>query len=209
MKIFEKMAAFIASPECVLEGYEVDFHKYDKQHLEQTIFQGMQYLWVVRRYGTHLVPVGLHPRNAEDIEAVISTAAMSGAHQCFEVSITTADGDGVLRQISVQQARDLAKVTRFAQGNGMIYHGSKAIAAVDCRLERKENRLTATVNYLSGEREPDAFERHVLKIISGNVATAEAQSFFVSVIDATLNRVSLFETENLAPAKDDLFAHAA
>lgn len=206
MQIFDLMAAFIECRESVIEAYQVDFYKYDKEILESSIHAGMRYLWVVKKYGTHLVPLGLHRRNQECIVAVLNT---EGPHQCFEVSITSNEGAGRLKSITIGEARDLAKVKTFEQRDGLIYRGKQVVAGYDCKLERRENHLVATVSYLSGNYQPDAFEKHVLKCIAGNVASTEAQTLFVSLADATLDRVSLFATDSQPQGAVDLFGQAA
>ncbi|WP_152966556.1 hypothetical protein [Gulbenkiania mobilis] len=189
-KLFAKMQAYIESGDAPIQGYQVDFYKYDREHLAQTAFPGMRYLWVVRRYGTHLIPVGLHECNAAYIEAAIHAGSASVDTVFFDVRVR-ADGDGFFKPITRQQAQDLAKLEQFAQRDGLIWRGKEVVAGVECKLERIENRLNATVIYRTATRQPDAFERHVLRVIAGQVASKEAQSLFVQVGDIVLDGKSM------------------
>lgn len=196
MKIIERMAAIIELPNSVLKHYKVDFYKYDTAIMEMMAFPGMKFLWVVRTMGTHLIPVGLHHRNALEIEAALDSSNYSdNQFEYYVITISTADGDGQIKAISLQQAKDLAKEKRFTHRNGLIFSGDKVIVSANCVLERNESRLSCTVRYLTGTYKLSAFERHVLKIVSGCVASAEAQSLFVSVKDALIDGKSLFQVE--------------
>lgn len=202
-KLFAKMQAYIESGDAPIQAYQVDFYKYDHEHLVHTAFPGMRYLWVVRRYGTHLIPVGLHECNAAYIEAAIHAGSASEGAVFFDLRVL-ADGDGFFKPITRQQAQDLVKLEQFAHRDGMIWRGKEVVAGVECKLQRMENRLEATETYRTATRSPDPFERHVLRVIAGQVASKEAQSLFVQIGDVVLDGKSMIASEQAV--QSDLLA---
>lgn len=119
----DAMGAIVNAPGYpLLTHYRVDFEKYDLTYLEAAWHEESRMLWVVRDSGTHLIPLGVHPRLTEQASAVF---AMSGAQDYFLLS------NKGIRRIDLAHAK--GEVSRFhwrLDRDGGIFKGGQRLADI-------------------------------------------------------------------------------
>ena len=140
-KTFAAMRQIVEAPNYpYLTAYKDDFYKHDRMYLERTCAPGNRYLWVVRKHGTHLIRLDVHPKMAEEGLAVLNLESVG---ERFLVA-----GDKVM-PVDDAQARKLLASFTYAMFHGAVSKGGVALAqlAVDVSpwsSGRREGRVHYT-----------------------------------------------------------------
>lgn len=106
----------------LLTHYRVDFEKHDLAYLEAAWHDDARMLWVVRDSGTHLIPLGVHPRMAREAAAVFG---MAGAQDYFLLS-----NRGVAPIDLARAKQEVASLQWSIGKDGRIFKGARHLADV-------------------------------------------------------------------------------
>ena len=122
LKLYLCMEKLAQSPALsFFQHYREDLTVHDRRELVEWGDTGFQYLWIVRDSGTHLFPLGVHPKINEAATATlvhVSSAIRRGLYKVFAVS----DASGVV-EIDVPKASQLLRSTRYHYEvlDGMVF----------------------------------------------------------------------------------------
>lgn len=125
--VFDAMKAIVESSGCRLEHYRDDFFKCDRGFLARTHATG-RYIWVIRNSGTHLVQIGAHERNYDELDAALH----AGGNACDIYLIDS--GRVSVTKIDAAKARELGKRLDYVTRNGVVTKDGRAIACFEITL---------------------------------------------------------------------------
>ena len=120
--LFRQLERIVSAPDCVLQHYRQDFFKFDFEYLERTIAPGVQYLWILRDNGTHLVRLGVHPRMNSELEAVFELNAFNRLqvyHICVGQDLS-APASAVIRRCTKRPVDLLSRYDYTVDDNGTV-----------------------------------------------------------------------------------------
>lgn len=101
--LYFKMKAMVQAHPDVLRAYKADFYVHDRRKI-RTMQAGERWIWVLRRNGTILFPVGV----GQAPTWVTHWLDEGQPTMTFLVTVTANHWDGTVQEVSVQQARELA-----------------------------------------------------------------------------------------------------
>lgn len=125
--MFDAMKAIVDSPDCRLQHYRDDFFKCDRGYLARTHATG-RYVWVLRNSGTHLIQIGAHERNYEELDAALH----AGGNACDIYLIDSARVS--VTKIDAAKAREIGKRLDYVTRNGVVSKDGRAIACIEITL---------------------------------------------------------------------------
>lgn len=183
---YDRMKAIIESPDCVLSGYEVDFYDFDRLHLESTGTVGGRYVWVVRQNGTHLASIGLHPKMTEFVDCALD---MKEPLQVYELTLL-ADGDALIKSITVAKAKELIKQSSFDFNGRHVKQKGQLIALVDVEKHHDSKGWGGKVSF-TFDTEPSEDRKSDFKQIALVLLQQSVGTYFFRMDEVTFKTQSL------------------
>lgn len=191
--IFEQMRAIIEGPNSILKHYKDDFYVIDKEILEKSVAPDTRFMWIVRECGTHLIPLGVHRKMHEELEAVLTTHS-GNARQTFIIEVGNPANPAVIKPVS--DAMSFLKRYDYSV-DGFVVRGKNGPlvdyrVSVPCWSERSEG---VTIEFAKANDSVPLSLRDLIALsrIAGCEAIEATHSLFVKVGAVTLDKQDLFE----------------
>lgn len=139
--VFKKMQAIVeADGYPFLKNYKQDFYEHDQRFLERTFSPESRYLWMVRDNGTHLVPVGIHPKISAWADAVFGLRCPLDLYLIESATV---------RRVSDPVARQALTSYRYTVSGNVVSLGRRPLASFQVQLspwasQRREGKIVFT-----------------------------------------------------------------
>lgn len=178
---FAAMKAVIEAPGYpLLTAYKQDFYEIDRDFLTQHDVPGASYLWVVREYGTYLVPLGIHPKLHDDALCYIDP--FNGVRDVFHVA------NGTTTALQRSEVHSLLHRYTYQVNGGIVSKGKNPLCRFNVDVMHVEGGRKANVSFVSCEQDSLTVSDLVaLKLISACEVRAKTQSFFVHMDSMTID----------------------
>lgn len=211
--VFQILEPIFAKSIC--EAWQTDFLEHDKRMLQNTAIPGMQYLWAVRKLGTHLVPLGVGQ------EAASLSAALAFDQQ-YELHLLRVTPTGCeVRRISKTDALSLqARAAAFSARRTSNLHGDHQVtwrvgttqmaSATVTEVRERGNANTQIRADLTLEPGLDPLSAMRVRLNLEAVVTQAVCSLFWTFQELRVNGVDVLEwTQKATRAPDTAPAMAA
>ena len=194
---FARMRAIVEAPGYpLLTDYRQDFYTYDKAVIEREWHGHARFLWVVRQYGTELVPLGAHPGQVD-----YGLAALGQARRNTDAKIYLITAAGLEE---VDRARAEAEVHRvdYTIKADMVAFHNLYLGSYTLNTWREGGNIKGSVAFYDAP--PAAMDPHhaiALLQIARHLVDRTWNSLFAGLAEVTLNGRDLTE---LVPHQADV-----
>lgn len=186
--IFNKMKSIVEQPGSpFLQSYKNDFYTHDHEVISKDLHPGRRFIWVLGPNGTHLTPIGIHPKQNEWALATIHNGLTATAAGVAIYLITT---NGVT-ELTPARAKQEIQGLKFVVTNGVV---RKLCGDLFATFNLRRFLKPGNGNQFAEARfDVPNFEHLTMSDILAirDIATSEAilawHSFFVQIDEITIN----------------------